>query len=1325
MSADTKQSQTVNQPLSIFANASNFIIDHSHFQVATGNITNYHTTSIDMETKIYEWLRAPECSVNFQTAVDKKTDGTGQWLLEHSMYKNWTQAETSNILWIQGKAGSGKTFLSTTIIQDLQETAPRNVWYHYFDSRDNTGMKSTYRGLMLSLLQQVGSNADGIHSDLQKLFDKCKHGMTRPAIHDLEHVFRSILIDVGLGYIILDAMDECKEKHEVYMWLNEAQRFPTLHMAITSRDHMEQNMIGPLHQIFLNNPGINQDIVLHLDRKIVECGFKDKLHDEIKKSLMEQAQGKFRWVDCQLRDLQKCGSPSAVRKALQSLPKDLEETYTMALAKAAESYDAKNAYHILLWLTYAYEPLHRKQIETILAINLDEEKVEEEGQMELKLELVIDSNLVTVDQSYTVLLAHASVKEFLLKSRNIPGLFDMNSKIAHEKLAQSCLIYLLQFVKHYQYFGRHGLHQRHKHDEHRWMSYLFGDYAVFHWAAHARIVELEEKENEESAVLRLTETFMESYLRHWETKYELFRSPAAEPLYWAATLGLVKSVDLFLRKGVDVNAQGGYYGSALRAAVITENKSIVQLLLSNGAEMNAQWEGFGNALQAAAKGGNQAIVKLLLETGADVNAPGPSNGTALQQAVTHNHEAIVRLLLEKGAEVNAQSGQYGNALQAAAILGSETIFNLLLKNGAEVNAQGGRHGSALQGAAVNGNKTIINILLEKGAEVNAQGGKYGNALNAAAYSGHADIVRLLFEKGAEMNLNAQSRSNRNPLHGAATRGDEAIGFFFGTALYEAASSGHGRGAAGSGHETVVRLLLEMGADVNAQGGTHGNALQAAAFNGNETIVSVLLEKGAEVNAQGGGHGNALQAAARRGHEAIVSLLLKKGAAVNAQGGTDGNALQAAASMGHQVIVNLLLEKGAKVNAQAVMYSHSGGRVPAHEYGNALQAATANGHETTVRLLLEKGAEINAQGGYHGNALRAAVHHGNKGIVNFLLQNGADVNAQGEKYGSALQGATQKGNEAIVSLLLDRGAELNAQGGEFGNALQAAVLGDQHCDSLMHQKLKDPPAEDELRSREAIINLLLEKGADVNAQGGKYGNALQAAAVNGNEPIVRLLLNRGAEVNTQGGEHGSALHAAANRGHEGIVHTLLERGAEVNAQGEKYGTALQAAAANGHDAIVSFLLENGADVNVQGGHYGNALQAAVWTIPSHKPTINLLLEKGAEVNAQEGLYGNALQVAACRGDLAIVKILLDKGAEVNAQGGHYGDALQAAASRGHEAIVNLLMEKGAAVNIQGGCHGSAIQAAEDNFHPTVVTLLLSMGAPVPVPCTNPPSWRMRP
>jgi ankyrin repeat protein len=139
----------------------------------------------------------------------------------------------------------------------------------------------------------------------------------------------------------------------------------------------------------------------------------------------------------------------------------------------------------------------------------------------------------------------------------------------------------------------------------------------------------------------------------------------------------------------------------------------------------------------------------------------------------------------------------------------------------------------------------------------------------------------------------------------------------------------------------VRLLLEKGVNVNAQGGVYGNALQAASHNGHEAVVRLLLKKGANVNAQGGYYGNALQAASSEGHEAVVRLMLEKGANVNAQGGFYGNALHAAAYAGKNEVLKHLIEKT------------SIGQL-LDPYGRTLVWwAAAGGQTTTVQLLISR------------------------------------------------------------------------------------------------------------------------------------------------------------------------------------------------------------------------------------------------------------------------------------------------------------------------------------------------------------------------------------
>jgi ankyrin repeat protein len=327
-------------------------------------------------------------------------------------------------------------------------------------------------------------------------------------------------------------------------------------------------------------------------------------------------------------------------------------------------------------------------------------------------------------------------------------------------------------------------------------------------------------------------------------------------------------------------------------------------------------------------------------------------------------------------------------------------------------------------------------------------------------------------------------------------------------------------------------------------------LYYAAQLGLSTITKMLLDAGADVNAQGEASGTVLQAASAGGHEQIVNLLLDAGADIEALGhywntayaGEDYcSALYTASSAGQERVVKALLGAGANVDAQSEVS------------GSTLQAAAEGGHEQVIKILLDAGADINAHGGYYGTALETACNFGDKDIVEALIESGADVHAQGGEYGNALQAASYSGYEEVVKLLLDKGAEVNAQGGEYGNALQAASYS----------------------GYEEVVKLLLDKGAEVNAQGGKYANALQAASLGGYEEVVEMLLDTGAEVNAQGGVYGNALQAASYSGYEEVVKLLLDKGAEVNAQGGKYANALQAASFGDYEEVVEMLLSAGA------------------------------------------------------------------------------------------------------------------------------------------------------
>ncbi|KAL4970913.1 ankyrin repeat-containing domain protein [Aspergillus stella-maris] len=934
--------QETKRALEVLESVHQQISDVQQTTVATKATTDSIRSDLHTE-KIRHWLSPPDPSTNANHARTLHHNGTGVWLLENPVFQSWHLGRSQH-LWLQGLAGCGKTILSATVLDYLAKGKDSLVLSFFFDFGDTT--KQTLNGMLRSLAFQIYQSGVDSAVNLDMLFHAHQTGSSQPATKALLDIVHKMLAVQSKIYIVLDALDESTTRDDIIIWIKDVVSQPDLvhvQLLCTSRPESEflrhiPSLVREQNCLPLDTQAVDSDIrswvtaQLSQRHDFTEKSLSQDLVKEIQKKVGDGADGMFRWAFCQLDSLARCRHKTDIRKALASLPRDLNETYRRMYASIPEEL-RNDAIRLLQFLVHSKRPLTLAETKEVIATQIEDEPHGFDINRRLFCETdVLDycPSLVTVvDAAEKELhLAHFSVKEYL------SGMEDFNKTTASISIMRTCLTYLTDISSSHRELQE---------------EFPMARYAAEVWTAHAVLASAcPDIVQMIVGFLTKNETF-----EKWARLYQADRSwdtnpdpPQGSRLYYACLAGLVEAARDIIQYGADVNAQGGHYGNALQAASFNGHQETVRLLLDKGADVNAQGGDYGNALQAASSRGYQEIVRLLLDKGADINMQGGQFGNALQAALLEGYQEIVRLLLDKGADVNVQGGYYGNALQAALSVGYQETVRLLLDKGADINTQGGHYGNALQAASSRGYQEIVRLLLDKGADVNVQGGRFGNALQAASFNGHQEIVRLLLDKRADVN---------------------AQGGQFGNAL---------QAALFNGYQEIVRLLLDKGADVNAQGGLYGNALQAASSVGYQETVRLLLDKGADINTQGGYHGNALQAALFNSHQEIVRLLLDKGADVNMQGGHYSNALQVASLRGYQEIIRLLLDKGADINMQ-------GGY-----YGNALQAASFNGYQEIVRLLLDKGADVNAQGGQFGNALQAASeeHHGE--IIKLLKERGA-------------------------------------------------------------------------------------------------------------------------------------------------------------------------------------------------------------------------------------------------------------------------------------------------------------------------------------------------
>ncbi|KAL8870000.1 MAG: hypothetical protein Q9174_003850 [Haloplaca sp. 1 TL-2023] len=448
--------------------------------------------------------------------------------------------------------------------------------------------------------------------------------------------------------------------------------------------------------------------------------------------------------------------------------------------------------------------------------------------------------------------------------------------------------------------------------------------------------------------------------------------------------------------------------------------------------------------------------------------------------------------------------------------------------------------------------------------------------------------------------------------------------------------------------------------------------------------------------------NPLGQAVERGFFRLAQHLLQEGADVKSIESSGYSAFSFAAKNGHAKVLKMLLDADASTECSPSASEPVTPSTYPKEY--ALNRAAAKGHADVVSILLDYGAAPNQKSKrwarYRYPLIKACIH-GHIPVARVLLSKGASVNAGAdENINTALHAAccaTAKMSsdvaEALLELLLSHGADLEAGKNGHGTPLATAS----YWGNLTAMKS------------------LIDAGADIDAQDEGFGSVLHAACQSiAGDAAASLLLDVGADAKVHA-TTGTTLQAACNSQRmsgllsSSLIKRLVDGGVDVNGSGSRWCSALQGAASQGCLSSVRLLLEKGAQVNAQKNGHGNALQAAA--MKGSIPIIQLLLDHGADVNAIGDHYDSALHAAASWGHVAAVKLLLDHGADVSARMDRDSSVMQGAAIHGSTEIIQLLWKAGADVNAGGGLWGSPLHTAAERGNDACVQLLLEYKAEV--------------
>jgi ankyrin len=365
----------------------------------------------------------------------------------------------------------------------------------------------------------------------------------------------------------------------------------------------------------------------------------------------------------------------------------------------------------------------------------------------------------------------------------------------------------------------------------------------------------------------------------------------ATPLLLASINGNAAMLERLIKAGADPNAALTKYGdTALMMTARTGKTDAVKMLLDHGAQVNAKetW-GDTTALMWAVSELHPAVVKMLIDHGADVNARSkfvpsttgrgfegttPVESKSGQSAEEHASGLLsplmfaaregdlesAHLLVAAGADVSAIDGDGKDVLGLAIFNGNYELASFLIDSHAKVNQADAQGFTPLFWAVDRRNMEtppnfpwmvttdplpLIKKLLDAGANPNAlvnntprarmRDGSprivYATALMRAAFSGDLELAKLLLAHGADPHI--MSKDRETTLMAAS-----GTGFI----------NGYSKGRSAAERLEVVKLLVQLGEDVNAADNYGITPLMVAANLGEMPVIEFLIDKGADLGA---------------------------------------------------------------------------------------------------------------------------------------------------------------------------------------------------------------------------------------------------------------------------------------------------------------------------------------------------------------------------------------------------------------------------------------------------------------------------------------------
>lgn len=216
-------------------------------------------------------------------------------------------------------------------------------------------------------------------------------------------------------------------------------------------------------------------------------------------------------------------------------------------------------------------------------------------------------------------------------------------------------------------------------------------------------------------------------------------------------------------------------------------------------------------------------------------------------------------------------------------------------------------------------------------------------------------------------------------------------------------------------------------------------------------------------------------------------------------------------------------------------------------------AAKDGNIKVLSLFTEASVFVNMKDATRKTPVYVAAAAGQAKAVRFFLLCGADINARDENMTSPLMAAIKAKSYETAQILIDANANLKVADDNGYTPLHYAVMYNQigitqliathWCDIDAPDNEGNTPLFYAAAKDMAILQTLINAGADINGLNGKNRTALHNAVLKNNITNVRLLLDNGVNVNIED-IYGKTPIFYAQKGSD-IYKMLLESGARIS------------------------------------------------------------------------------------------------------------------------------------------------------------------------------------